>query len=172
MSRIGPPRDLRVLGHHPDRCGDAGRASATRCRPAFRAASGPALSPPLAVDGLPVCTLGILPHMAAAAAGLATVLQADAEAFQVLKVLGVGYLFVLAWITLRDRDSLSIETDADPRSSRMVMALTGFMSPRRSRPRTWRRSPWSTISPFPRSSGQQSPSTSRHVARTRSFGTA
>ena len=38
------------------------------------------------------CTLGILPHMAAAITGLAALLHESAVAFQTLKYLGVAYL--------------------------------------------------------------------------------
>ena len=38
------------------------------------------------------CTLGIVPHVAAAVTGLAALLHTSAVAFQVLKYLGVAYL--------------------------------------------------------------------------------
>ena len=47
------------------------------------------------------CTLGILPHIAAAVVGLAALLHTSAIAFQTLKYLGVAYLLYLAWRTLR-----------------------------------------------------------------------
>src|SRR4030081_2199024 len=43
------------------------------------------------------CTLGIVPHMAAAIAGLAALLYASAVAFETLKYVGVAYLLYLAW---------------------------------------------------------------------------
>lgn len=49
------------------------------------------------------CTLGIVPHMAATAMGLAAVMHAGALAFQVLRIAGVLYLLYLAVITWRDR---------------------------------------------------------------------
>lgn len=39
------------------------------------------------------CTLGILPHAAAAIFGLAAVLHASATAFQIVKLAGVAWLF-------------------------------------------------------------------------------
>ena len=54
------------------------------------------------------CTLGIVPHMVAAIAGLAALLDASAVAFQTLKYLGVLYLLYLAWTTIRDRGSLEV----------------------------------------------------------------
>ena len=39
------------------------------------------------------CTLGILPHMAAAITGLAALLYASSVAFEALKILGCIYLF-------------------------------------------------------------------------------
>ena len=67
------------------------------------------------------CTLGIIPHMAAAIVGLAALLHASALAFQTLKYLGVAYLLYMAWNTLREQGALSVETDVDTRSSRQVI---------------------------------------------------
>jgi threonine/homoserine/homoserine lactone efflux protein len=49
------------------------------------------------------CTLGIVPHMAAAITGLAALLHTSALAFQALKYLGVAYLLYMAWNTLSER---------------------------------------------------------------------
>jgi threonine/homoserine/homoserine lactone efflux protein len=62
------------------------------------------------------CTLGIVPHMAAAILGLAAILHTSALAFQVFKYLGVAYLLYMAWSALRDRGALSIEAKPDTRS--------------------------------------------------------
>ena len=67
------------------------------------------------------CTLGIIPHMAAAILGLAALLHASALAFQTLKYLGVVYLLYMAWNTLREQGAFSIATDVDPRSTRQVI---------------------------------------------------
>jgi len=48
------------------------------------------------------CTLGIVPHMAAAITGVAALLHTSAVAFGVLKYLGVAYLLYMAWSTLQD----------------------------------------------------------------------
>ncbi|MGP3982447.1 LysE family translocator [Streptomyces sp. KR80] len=56
------------------------------------------------------CTLGIVPHMAAAIAGLAAILHTSAVAFETFKYLGVAYLLYLAWSTLRERGTLKVET--------------------------------------------------------------
>src|SRR5688572_23897821 len=72
------------------------------------------------------CTLGIVPHMAAAATGLAALLHASALAFQTLKYLGVAYLLYLAWSTLREKGTLTVEADAAPRSDAQVIT-TGVL---------------------------------------------
>jgi threonine/homoserine/homoserine lactone efflux protein len=54
------------------------------------------------------CTLGIVPHMAAAILGLAALLHTSAVAFQLFKYLGVAYLLWMAWSTLQERGALSI----------------------------------------------------------------
>ena len=46
------------------------------------------------------CTLGIVPHMAAAILGVAALLHTSAVAFQTFKYLGVAYLLYMAWNTL------------------------------------------------------------------------
>src|SRR5687768_11368369 len=58
------------------------------------------------------CTLGIVPHMAAAVTGLAALLHTSALAFQVLKYLGVAYLLYMAWSTLKEHGALRVEKDA------------------------------------------------------------
>jgi threonine/homoserine/homoserine lactone efflux protein len=72
------------------------------------------------------CTLGIIPHMAAAITGLAAVLHASAVAFEAIKFLGVAYLLFLAWSTLREQGALRIDTEAPPRSARQVV-LEGIL---------------------------------------------
>src|SRR5436190_23642821 len=74
------------------------------------------------------CTLGILPHLAAAMLGLAAVLHASALAFAALKWCGVIYLLYMAWQTLRESGALAVEArpQARSRSSRRVIA-TGIL---------------------------------------------
>ena len=55
------------------------------------------------------CTLGIVPHMAAAILGLAALLHTSALAFQTLKYAGVAYLLWMAWMTLKESGALSVE---------------------------------------------------------------
>ena len=67
------------------------------------------------------CTLGVVPHMAAAIMGLAALLHTSALAFQILKYLGVAYLLCMAWSALRERGTLRVEQDVDPRSASQVI---------------------------------------------------
>src|SRR5207247_7097350 len=55
------------------------------------------------------CTLGIVPHMAAAILGLAALLHTSALAFETMKYLGVTYLLYMAWSAWRERGALRIE---------------------------------------------------------------
>ena len=55
------------------------------------------------------CTLGIIPHMAAAITGLAALLHASALAFEIIKYLGVAWLLYMAWTTLRQSGALTVE---------------------------------------------------------------
>ncbi len=80
------------------------------------------------------CTLGIVPHMAVAIMGLATLLHTSALAFQTLKYLGVAYLLYMAWTTLKERGALTIETgDASPRPAAQVIVsaiLINILNPK------------------------------------------
>jgi threonine/homoserine/homoserine lactone efflux protein len=67
------------------------------------------------------CTLGIIPHMAAAIMGLAAVLHASALAFQTLKYLGVAYLLFMAWNALREKGALRVERVVGTRSAGQVI---------------------------------------------------
>ena len=68
------------------------------------------------------CTLGIVPHIAAAIGGLATVLHTSALAFQTLKILGVAYLLWMAWGALRESGPLRAETTPGVREGAGSMA--------------------------------------------------
>jgi threonine/homoserine/homoserine lactone efflux protein len=79
------------------------------------------------------CTLGIVPHMAAAITGLAALLHASALAFQTLKYLGVAYLLYMAWSTLKERGALRVEKEIAPRSARQVIVaavLINILNPK------------------------------------------
>jgi threonine/homoserine/homoserine lactone efflux protein len=78
------------------------------------------------------CTLGIVPHMAAAITGLAALLHASGTAFAVLKYLGVAYLLYMAATTLRDRGALTVG-DTAPQSARKVIVsgvLINLLNPK------------------------------------------
>jgi threonine/homoserine/homoserine lactone efflux protein len=66
------------------------------------------------------CTLGIVPHMAAAIMGLAALLHTSAVAFQMFKYLGVAYLLYMAWSTLRESGALRVEKEVGARSALQV----------------------------------------------------
>src|SRR5580704_474106 len=66
------------------------------------------------------CTLGIVPHMAAAIMGLAALLHTSALAFQTFKYLGVAYLLYMAWSTLREQGALRVEEQVGVRSAAQV----------------------------------------------------
>jgi threonine/homoserine/homoserine lactone efflux protein len=72
------------------------------------------------------CTLGIVPHIAAAMLGLAAVLHTSALAFAALKWLGVIYLLYMAWQALRQRGALRVDGEVDARSTARVV-VTGIL---------------------------------------------
>jgi threonine/homoserine/homoserine lactone efflux protein len=66
------------------------------------------------------CTIGIVPHMAAAIMGLAALLHTSALAFQIFKYVGVAYLLYMAWATLRESGALKVEKEENARSDMQV----------------------------------------------------
>jgi len=79
------------------------------------------------------CTLGIIPHMAAAVTGLAALLHTSAVAFQTLKYAGVAYLLYMARKTLQDHGALKIEKEIEPRSVGQVLVsgiLINILNPK------------------------------------------
>lgn len=79
------------------------------------------------------CTLGIVPHMAAAITGLAALLHASAVAFEAVRYLGVAYLLYLAWATLRERDGMQVGGGESPRSARQIVVtavLVNILNPK------------------------------------------
>src|ERR1700731_3739034 len=66
------------------------------------------------------CTLGIVPHMAAAILGLAALLHTSALAFQIFKYAGVAYLLYMAWNALREHGALRVENEVSARSAAQV----------------------------------------------------
>ena len=79
------------------------------------------------------CTLGIVPHMAAAILGVASLLHASAVAFQTLKYAGVVYLLYMAWSALRERGSLRIDKELGVRSTKQVTVqaiLVNILNPK------------------------------------------
>jgi threonine/homoserine/homoserine lactone efflux protein len=79
------------------------------------------------------CTIGILPHIAAAIGGLAAILHASALAFQSFKYVGVGYLLYLAWNALRETGTLQVTKQADERSIRQTIVtaiLVNILNPK------------------------------------------
>ena len=79
------------------------------------------------------CTLGIIPHMAAATMGLAALLHTSALAFQTLKYLGVAYLLYMAWNMLREHGALKVETEIGRRSATRVVVsaiLINILNPK------------------------------------------
>jgi threonine/homoserine/homoserine lactone efflux protein len=79
------------------------------------------------------CTLGIVPHLAAAVTGTAALLHASGVAFEVVKFLGVAYLLYMAVVTWRDKHALAVEPDAAPRSARRIVGsavLVNLLNPK------------------------------------------
>jgi len=79
------------------------------------------------------CTLGIVPHMAAAIMGLAALLHTSALAFHTLTYLGVAYLLYMAWNALREKGALRVEREVGTRSAAQVIVsaiLINILNPK------------------------------------------
>lgn len=79
------------------------------------------------------CTLGIVPHLAAAVTGTAAVLHASGVAFEVVKLAGVAYLLFMAWSTWRDRSALIVEEGSAGKPAAKVIAsavLVNLLNPK------------------------------------------
>lgn len=80
------------------------------------------------------CTIGILPHLAAATLGLAAVLHSSALLFQGVKIAGVLYLLYLAWQMLKSDGALSVSAaQPDPQPGIKIAqrgALINILNPK------------------------------------------
>ena len=72
------------------------------------------------------CTLGIVPHIAAAVLGLAALLHTSALLFQMLKYAGVAYLLYMAWQMLRERGALAVRDEGRAQSASDIVT-TGIL---------------------------------------------
>ncbi len=73
------------------------------------------------------CTLGIVPHLAAALTGAAALLRAGGVAFEVVKVLGIAYLLVLAWSTWRAGGAFTPDADTAAPARSDLRVITSAM---------------------------------------------
>lgn len=79
------------------------------------------------------CTLGILPHLAAAILGLAALLHTSAVLFQIFKYLGVAYLLYMAWNTLQEHGALNVDRKTNNRTFWQVIVeavLINILNPK------------------------------------------
>jgi len=79
------------------------------------------------------CTIGILPHLAAATLGLAAVLHTSALLFTAVKWAGVAYLLYLAWQTLKEGGALSVQETKTRQSGWQIArrgALINILNPK------------------------------------------
>lgn len=79
------------------------------------------------------CTLGIVPHLAAAITGTAALLHAGGSAFEALKVAGVAYLLYMAWSTWRDSGVLALGDKAPAESTTRTVVnavLANLLNPK------------------------------------------
>ena len=72
------------------------------------------------------CTLGIVPAAVASIIGLAALLHTSALAFQVIKFLGVAYLFYMAWKILKDDTAMEV-SENKARMGYIRIATTGTL---------------------------------------------
>ena len=79
------------------------------------------------------CTLGIVPHLAAAMLGLAAILHTSALAFELFKFAGVAYLLYMAWQAWREDGALKVETTGTVQSPLRIIlhaVLINILNPK------------------------------------------
>jgi threonine/homoserine/homoserine lactone efflux protein len=99
----------------------------------YTLAAGPSRGAKASVAAAFGCTIGIVPHIAAAIGGLTAILHTSALAFQSFKYVGVAYLPYLAWSALGEKGSLQIGDDVRTRSSRQTIVtavLINILNPK------------------------------------------
>ncbi len=74
------------------------------------------------------CTLGILPAAIASIIGLAAILHTSALVFQIVKYLGVAYLFYMAWNILRAGGAIDINEEKNKTSTLRVVTNGIFLN--------------------------------------------
>lgn len=73
------------------------------------------------------CTLGIVPHLLASVFGLAAILHTSAVAFQLVKIVGVCYLFYLAYMMYKETGALQISQEETKEQGLYKIALRAFL---------------------------------------------
>ena len=72
------------------------------------------------------CTLGIIPATSAGILGLSAIFHTSALAFQVIKILGVMYLFYMAWSVWKDSGIRDLE-ETPALENHLRIAVTGTL---------------------------------------------
>ena len=72
------------------------------------------------------CTFGIVPHLLATIFGLAAILHTSAVAFQIIKIIGVCYLFYMAYTMYKQSGTLQIN-ESEQSHGLTTIALRGFL---------------------------------------------
>ncbi len=99
----------------------------------YTLATGISRGPRASVAAAFGCTLGIIPHLAAAIFGLAAVLQASAVAFEALKYAGVVYLLYMAWHVSRETGALNLQAPTVEHSATRIISkaiLINILNPK------------------------------------------
>ena len=73
------------------------------------------------------CTLGILPHIAAALLGLSGILQTGATLFEVVRWAGVAYLLYLGLSLFRDTGPMRLDSEAAAGASTVAVVRRGVL---------------------------------------------
>jgi threonine/homoserine/homoserine lactone efflux protein len=73
------------------------------------------------------CTLGILPHMAAAMLGLSGIMQTGATVFEVVRWAGVAYLVFIGLSMFREGGALRMDSEAARNASMLAVVRRGIL---------------------------------------------
>lgn len=72
------------------------------------------------------CTAGIIPHLLATVLGLAALMHVSAVAFQIVKFIGVAYLFFLAYSMWKETGKIELNSKIETKGY-MDIAIKGFL---------------------------------------------
>jgi threonine/homoserine/homoserine lactone efflux protein len=93
----------------------------------YTIATGLSAGPQRSIAAAFGCTLGIVPHMAAALTGLAAVLHGSPMAFNILKLCGVAYLAYMAYGLIISKADITAASEGDEARTAIKIVIKSIL---------------------------------------------